>query len=105
VIAAFRKSCPLERQIRGLTRARPVRNVNDTPLGTSLSSMTWVRLFWMRLSWVRSVIQASGPDKEAAGAARGTRTPDPVITNDVLYQLSYCGGPCVAKQPPSRFGI
>ena len=29
-----------------------------------------------------------------AGAARGIRTPDPVITNDVLYQLSYCGGPC-----------
>ena len=27
----------------------------------------------------------------ANGAARGTRTPDPVITNDVLYQLSYCG--------------
>src|SRR5579872_7399608 len=27
------------------------------------------------------------------GAARGTRTPDPVITNDVLYQLSYCGEP------------
>lgn len=25
------------------------------------------------------------------GAARGIRTPDPVITNDVLYQLSYCG--------------
>src|SRR5882672_5513300 len=31
------------------------------------------------------------------GAARGTRTPDPVITNDVLYQLSYCGGPCGAS--------
>jgi hypothetical protein len=30
---------------------------------------------------------------EIAGAARGTRTPDPVITNDVLYQLSYCGEP------------
>ena len=29
----------------------------------------------------------------SAGAARGTRTPDPVITNDVLYQLSYCGVP------------
>src|ERR1700757_1050886 len=28
------------------------------------------------------------------GAARGIRTPDPVITNDVLYRLSYCGGPC-----------
>jgi hypothetical protein len=26
------------------------------------------------------------------GAARGIRTPDPVITNDVLYRLSYCGG-------------
>ncbi len=25
--------------------------------------------------------------------AGGIRTPDPVITNDVLYQLSYCGGP------------
>ena len=23
----------------------------------------------------------------------GLRTCDPVITNDVLYQLSYCGGP------------
>jgi hypothetical protein len=30
------------------------------------------------------------PRKEA-GAARGIRTPDPVITNDVLYRLSYCG--------------
>ncbi len=26
-----------------------------------------------------------------SGAARGNRTPDPIITNDVLYQLSYCG--------------
>ncbi len=25
------------------------------------------------------------------GAAGGIRTPDPIITNDVLYQLSYCG--------------
>jgi hypothetical protein len=31
------------------------------------------------------------------GAARGNRTPDPIITNDVLYQLSYCGnGPLIA---------
>ncbi len=29
--------------------------------------------------------------KEISGAARGIRTPDPIITNDVLYQLSYCG--------------
>ena len=29
--------------------------------------------------------------KVLTGAARGIRTPDPIITNDVLYQLSYCG--------------
>lgn len=28
-----------------------------------------------------------------SGAANRIRTCDPVITNDVLYQLSYCGGP------------
>ncbi len=28
---------------------------------------------------------------EESGAAEGTRTPDPIITNDVLYQLSYSG--------------
>ena len=26
-----------------------------------------------------------------SGAAREIRTPDPLITNEVLYQLSYCG--------------
>ncbi len=26
-----------------------------------------------------------------SGAAEETRTPDPIITNDVLYQLSYSG--------------
>jgi hypothetical protein len=29
--------------------------------------------------------------KWLVGAAREIRTPDPIITNDVLYQLSYCG--------------
>jgi hypothetical protein len=33
----------------------------------------------------------TGLDKAFSGAARGIRTPDPIITNDVLYQLSYCG--------------
>lgn len=28
---------------------------------------------------------------ERSGAGEGTRTPDPIITNDVLYQLSYTG--------------
>ena len=42
------------------------------------------------------------------GAARGIRTPDPLITNEVLYQLSYCGvierrrGVAQAR---SRFGL
>ena len=27
------------------------------------------------------------------GADAGTRTPDPFITSEVLYQLSYVGGP------------
>ncbi len=31
--------------------------------------------------------------KDLFGAANRIRTCDPVITNDVLYQLSYCGGP------------
>ena len=34
---------------------------------------------------------------EDCGAANRTRTCDPVITNDVLYQLSYCGGPNAAS--------
>lgn len=29
--------------------------------------------------------------KRESGAAEGTRTPDPIITNDVLYHLSYSG--------------
>ena len=29
--------------------------------------------------------------KRMGGAGEGTRTPDPIITNDVLYQLSYTG--------------
>ena len=32
-----------------------------------------------------------GDVSERSGAAEGTRTPDPIITNDVLYQLSYSG--------------
>ncbi len=31
------------------------------------------------------------PPAAGGGAGEGTRTPDPIITNDVLYQLSYTG--------------
>ena len=42
---------------------------------------------------VRTFEEGSERPKKVSkcGAARGIRTPDPVITNDVLYQLSYCG--------------
>ena len=44
---------------------------------------------------------------EKNGAAEGTRTPDPIITNDVLYQLSYsgvllCRGPTMALLVTAR---
>ena len=44
---------------------------------------------------------ASRAETCRTGAARGTRTPDPVITNDVLYQLSYCGGPWKTQGLPA----
>ena len=38
------------------------------------------------------------------GAAEGTRTPDPIITNDVLYQLSYSGAraPLSTRTPEGK---
>ena len=47
--------------------------------------------------WWRSRAHGENPDWfeiQKTGAANRIRTCDPVITNDVLYQLSYCGGPC-----------
>ena len=58
--------------------------------------------------WIESQVRAGQPMPErkvalrrlndrrrmgGSGAARGIRTPDPIITNDVLYRLSYCGKP------------
>jgi hypothetical protein len=34
----------------------------------------------------------SGKSLQILRADAGTRTPDPIITSDVLYQLSYVGG-------------
>lgn len=36
-------------------------------------------------------LESSGFGVNCFGAAEENRTPDPIITNDVLYQLSYCG--------------
>ena len=46
--------------------------------------------------------EGNGLDILSDGAARGIRTPDPVITNDVLYQLSYCGEPGRARLEAGR---
>lgn len=35
----------------------------------------------------------SGFSEDLDGAGEEIRTPDPIITNDVLYQLSYTGAP------------
>lgn len=45
----------------------------------------------LRLERLRLAEMLAERRKENAGAANRTRTCDPVITNDVLYQLSYCG--------------
>jgi hypothetical protein len=42
---------------------------------------------------------------DSIGAARGIRTPDPVITNDVLYQLSYCGKPLRPRSAGASGGV
>lgn len=57
-----------------------------SPAGSALGPQKEARL--KRQFWLSSFLcRFSG----LIGAAREIRTPDPIITNDVLYQLSYCG--------------
>ena len=46
----------------------------------------------------RGAAEMSVLDKIDNGAAEGTRTPDPLITNEVLYQLSYRGPGAVRQR-------
>ena len=55
---------------------------NECPTSASLAKNTPVHQGHCGTSAVWDVIN---------GAARGTRTPDPRITNAMLYRLSYCG--------------
>lgn len=43
--------------------------------------------------------------KSKNGAARGTRTPDPLITNEMLYRLSYCGDRRAVDGPAADAGL
>gem|GEM_PF-2990385 len=54
------------------------------------------------MSPVQTVTYVSGSDTRKTGAAEGTRTPDPIITNDVLYQLSYSGNLPEASRDAAR---
>ena len=45
----------------------------------------------LRLALPSAKADAEQCFRKISGAAEGTRTPDPIITNDVLYQLSYSG--------------
>ena len=56
----------------------------------------------------RTVASSPEPDVQSASFAGdsfeadgGTRTPDPIITSDVLYQLSYVGDRAAATKPPA----
>ncbi len=52
------------------------------------------------------VRQKERPDRIGAflGADGGTRTPDPIITSDVLYQLSYVGSRSLAVRRAGHGG-
>ncbi len=69
-----------------LVQKGPVRSVLNTDrIDEHLNDSRW--FFWRIINGLRPVIYLS----EKNGAGEGTRTPDPIITNDVLYQLSYTG--------------
>ena len=48
----------------------------------------------LRAAFVGSLVPAARPrgPPSLTGAGEGTRTPDPLITNQMLYQLSYASG-------------
>ena len=63
---------------------------------SQLTSTRPINALWQPVSGARpdhTNIQQRAPDNLflKVGAAEGIRTPDPIITNDVLYQLSYSG--------------
>jgi hypothetical protein len=47
------------------------------------------------------------PESSFSGAGEGNRTPDPLITNQMLYRLSYASrwkqSPCEAQYSPDPF--
>jgi hypothetical protein len=64
-------------------------------MAPSLELRFWVRIRrYLGPESLRAAILVH-ENRLSPGAARGIRTPDPIITNDVLYQLSYCGVPRV----------
>jgi hypothetical protein len=57
----------------------------------SVKSEVMLMINWAMTVRLRSSVQARDFRAERGGAAGGIRTPDPRITNAMLYRLSYCG--------------
>jgi hypothetical protein len=61
-------------------------------MGPRLKNASVTRLGWSKIGNTLKMLGGAAREmKMLGGAAREIRTPDPIITNDVLYQLSYCG--------------
>src|SRR5205085_10717134 len=82
---AFWNRQPAKGQQKGQQILRLSTNRSEPRWSCSTESLL-VSVHWML------EMDAGERRRTQGGAARGIRTPDPVITNDVLYQLSYCGG-------------
>ena len=105
-LAAREARRPDARASSGITRSNGItresrrrdRRLRSQPVFRLLSSLLES---CPSISGVSSGSAASPVSERRFGAARGIRTPDPIITNDVLYQLSYCG-PCGSWRPRRR---
>src|SRR3981081_4486822 len=73
-----------------------IANLRNAPARDSNRSISHLPCTYAYLPAV-SIIGRWAQVFDLTGAANRIRTCDPVITNDVLYQLSYCGGPCGAS--------
>ena len=54
--------------------------------------------------WDSIALRHSTVIRRENGAGEGTRTPDPLITNQMLYQLSYAGLAIAAQYSPKATG-
>ena len=78
------EDCEWSNNLTASVSARPGQRLPFTCAAQAVATHTLIELH-------RCTLCRTMGGRTRCGAARGTRTPDPIITNDVLYQLSYCG--------------